>query len=139
MSTPIAAGVLWLDRKGEEIKTYEEAEDRLSDPAYRIIQRTELDNGYWVSTVWTGLSYTERKIHKIFETKVFYDGTVSQVDAYATQTEVAAMTRHKLMVQKWEKKPTAKRPKDAVLIEGTPGYGRAPLKRKKGKNANRKA
>lgn len=101
--------VVWYDREGSPLTDIDEVEKKLGDPSYRSVKRTNLKNGYWVSTVWLGLDhgYEGRKL--IFETLVFPpDGLMVEVDGNRYSTEAEARTGHARLVKAWAKKRAPK-------------------------------
>ena len=81
----------------------EEASGFLEDPAFKYVAQTELDNGYWVSTVYLGINHRFGDGPPlIYETMVFVGDTFRGVDCkrYSTQEE-SELGHHRLVTQ-WQ-------------------------------------
>jgi hypothetical protein len=79
-------------------------EEKLQDPAYKVVKQQTLWWGGWVSTVWIGLdmSYIPHEKPIIFETMVFRNKRdFDEMDMERYSTEEEAWAGHKAMVKKW--------------------------------------
>ncbi len=88
-------------------------EERLKDPAYKIVKQEVLPNGLFVSTVWLGLDYgfplsdfgspVAFRQPVIFETMVFpKKGVFHELDMYRYCTEEEALAGHQYAVDQWK-------------------------------------
>ena len=75
----------------------------------KIVKQEELENGYFISTVWLGIDHRfgEGK-PLIFETMVFPPDSYQDQDMEHYSTEKEAIKGHKKMVSKWKNKLTPK-------------------------------
>jgi hypothetical protein len=73
----------------------------------RRVAQELLPDGKWVSTVWLGLDHNF--LHDgpplIFETMVFPQGDMAEIDMDRYSTEAEALAGHKAMVEKWSNRP----------------------------------
>ena len=94
----------WYDRQGQKI-SLEDANAKMGDYYYKVLEKTELPDGRRVSTVWLGLDmrYDEGP-PLIFETMVFPKDSQEDLDMERYETEEGARIGHRLMVEKWRKK-----------------------------------
>lgn len=95
---------MYYDREGKPISMREWCA-LLEDAKYKILRRTDLPDGSWVSTVWLGLDHRfEEGAPLIFETMVFPKGSWAELDCNRYNTEESALAGHEAMVEKWRKK-----------------------------------
>jgi len=92
----------WYDRQGRPIDVNQAAELG-KNWDYKVLQRTTLPGGRWVSTVWLGLDhrYGEGGKPLIFETMVFPKDSMGEEDCEQYATEIEAYLGHRRMVRKW--------------------------------------
>lgn len=95
----------YYDRQGKSISMKEWC-TLLEDAKYKILARTNLPDGRWVSTVWLGLDHRfEEGTPLIFETMVFPKDSWAELDCNRYSSEEAALAGHEAMVGKWRKNP----------------------------------
>jgi hypothetical protein len=78
---------------------------RLDDFEYKIIERTELENGKLVSTVWLGMDhrFLDDGPPLIFETMVFpADGSLDELECERYSTEEEARAGHARLVKEYD-------------------------------------
>jgi len=98
--------ILWYDKKGDPIKTIEEWSKLFHDNKYKIIKQEILENGYFISTIWLGMDHGSQNGQPlIFESMVFNGDGEGDSDCERYVSESAAIIGHKLLVEKWRKKP----------------------------------
>lgn len=79
-------------------------EEKLTDPAYKILRQETLPNGKWISTVWLGLdhSFDRGGLPLIFETMVFEsDSDMGGLDQRRYSSEAEAMLGHEELKREW--------------------------------------
>lgn len=93
---------LYFDRKGKLMNMMDWG-SKLGDMDYKVIRRTDLPDGKWVSTVWLGLDHRLGDGPPlIFETMVFPSkGDFGELDMDRYTTEAEAIKGHEAMVAKW--------------------------------------
>ena len=77
----------------------------IEDQRYRVIQKTHLAGGHWVSTIWLGLAHGQgERGPLIFETASFQHGGEIEVEA-RYETEADARAGHAHFVAELEARP----------------------------------
>lgn len=96
---------MYYNKKGKKINVYEWLE-LFKDLDYRVIEKTKLNNGKFISTVWLGLDHSFSSNEKlIFETMVFPEkDNFEELDMKRYSTEKEAKAGHKKMVNKYKVK-----------------------------------
>lgn len=95
---------MYYDREGKPIDQTEWGE-KFRDMDYKRVERTDLPNGIWVSTVWLGLDHGifQDGPPVIFETMVFGEGNGDEYqERYSTEAEARA--GHEKAVDLYKKK-----------------------------------
>lgn len=82
-------------------------ENDLWNDNYKVVKRTNLPGGKWISTVWLGIDHNHgRGRPLIFESMVFPRDGFNSLDMDRYSTEAEALAGHKKLVKKWGgKKP----------------------------------
>ena len=93
---------MYYDRNGKPINRSEFAK-RHDDFEYKVLARTTLPDGRFVSTVWLGIDHAfGEQPPLIFETMVFPErGNWHEEDCDRYATEAEARAGHEAMVAKW--------------------------------------
>ena len=93
---------MYYNRKGQPIDMMEWG-TLCNDLDYKVLARTDLPDGKWVSTVWLGLDHSfGGGAPLIFETMVFPSvGEWMELDCERYTFEEDAMKGHEEMVKKW--------------------------------------
>ena len=92
----------YYDRQGKPVLLDEYCR-LFADYEYKVVARTALPGGVWVSTVWLGMdhSFGNSGPPLIFETMVFGPEDMTDLDVMRYPTEDEARAGHDLMVTRW--------------------------------------
>lgn len=105
--------IYYIEREGKVVPepNVQKWREFMSNKDSRVVDRTDLLWGGWVSTVFLGLDHTlgfeaqntERPI--VYETMVFADMQMQDMDMDRYCTREEAKAGHERMVQKWQTNP----------------------------------
>lgn len=90
----------------------------LFESSARIVEQTDLPNGYWVSTVWMGLDHSWNNKKLIYETMVFWKATFDAQEEARYSTLEDAVEGHKKLVEEWSLKRTPQEKSETLTPHG---------------------